>query len=57
MSQLREKCSIEDCPYAAELIWFPSDKPKAERPTCSTHWKMLYAKEVIEEYKKRRIAK
>ncbi len=45
---------MEDCPYAAELIWFPSDKPKVERPACSTHWQMLYAKEVIEEYKKKR---
>ena len=55
MSQLREKCSIENCSNAAEYVWFPSDKPKAERPVCSTHWQMLYAKEVVEEYKKRRM--
>ncbi len=53
----KEKCSIEDCNYVAEYVWFPSDKPKAERPVCPTHWQMLYAKEVIEEYKKRRAVK
>lgn len=57
MSQVKEKCCIEKCPYAAEYIWFPSDKPKAERPVCSTHWQMLYTKEVIEEYKRKRAVK
>lgn len=53
----KEKCCNPECVNAAEYVWFPSDKPKSERPVCMVCWKKYYAKEVFEEFKKRRATK
>ncbi len=57
MMGYKEKCCNPECVNAAEYVWFPSDKPKSERPVCMDCWKKYYAKEVFEEFKKRRMVK
>jgi hypothetical protein len=53
----KEKCNTENCVNAAEYVWFPSDKPNSMRSVCPECWKQLYAREVVEEYKKKRAVK